>query len=237
MVVGVVLFLTLVICVAYLRSPQGRGKMGEWKVAKVISKSAQGRQYVLHNYIIGEKGKTSQIDHIVINPHGIFVIETKNYSGMIYGIDGQPRWTQVLLYGKIKHKLYNPVKQNETHVRRIGKVLTNLPIYSVVVFVQNNTENIHSDNVISLKQLKECLNTGRNVLSYAQMEESYNKLLGARSSVKSGVHTSNIVKRKRNLKKGICPSCGGMLILRNGKYGQFYGCSNYPKCKFIKKIE
>lgn len=33
----------------------------------------------------------------------------------------------------------------------------------------------------------------------------------------------------------ICPKCGGNLITRNGKYGEFIGCSNYPKCKYIKK--
>ena len=31
-----------------------------------------------------------------------------------------------------------------------------------------------------------------------------------------------------------CPECGGKLIVRNGKYGEFTGCSNYPKCKYIK---
>ncbi|MDD6393178.1 MAG: topoisomerase DNA-binding C4 zinc finger domain-containing protein [Prevotella sp.] len=34
---------------------------------------------------------------------------------------------------------------------------------------------------------------------------------------------------------GICPKCGGQLIKRNGKYGSFYGCSNYPNCKFTTK--
>jgi restriction system protein len=34
----------------------------------------------------------------------------------------------------------------------------------------------------------------------------------------------------------LCPKCGAKLVLRNGKYGDFYGCSGYPKCKFIKKI-
>ena len=39
--------------------------------------------------------------------------------------------------------------------------------------------------------------------------------------------------KSRNLiSKGVCPRCGGQLILRQGKYGSFYGCSNYPKCKF-----
>lgn len=34
----------------------------------------------------------------------------------------------------------------------------------------------------------------------------------------------------------ICPKCGGMLREVNGKFGKFLGCSNYPKCKFTKKI-
>jgi ribonuclease HI len=32
-----------------------------------------------------------------------------------------------------------------------------------------------------------------------------------------------------------CPNCNGKLMVRNGKFGKFYGCSNYPKCRFTKK--
>jgi ssDNA-binding Zn-finger/Zn-ribbon topoisomerase 1 len=46
---------------------------------------------------------------------------------------------------------------------------------------------------------------------------------------------SNIQKRKETINSGICPRCGGHLIRRQGKYGAFYGCSNYPKCKYIAK--
>ncbi|MEE0651535.1 MAG: topoisomerase DNA-binding C4 zinc finger domain-containing protein [Segatella copri] len=34
------------------------------------------------------------------------------------------------------------------------------------------------------------------------------------------------------MRQGVCPQCGGQLVLRNGRYGFFYGCSNFPKCKF-----
>ena len=37
--------------------------------------------------------------------------------------------------------------------------------------------------------------------------------------------------------KLVCEKCGGHLILRNGKYGDFYGCSNYPKCRYTKQIK
>ena len=35
----------------------------------------------------------------------------------------------------------------------------------------------------------------------------------------------------------ICPKCGGKLRIRNGKYGKFYGCSNYPNCEFTKPLK
>ena len=34
----------------------------------------------------------------------------------------------------------------------------------------------------------------------------------------------------------MCPECGGFLIRRKGKYGKFYGCTNYPKCKHTEQI-
>ena len=45
----------------------------------------------------------------------------------------------------------------------------------------------------------------------------------------------NIHRLQEKIDNNICPRCGGKLVLRNGKYGDFYGCENYPKCKFIKK--
>ena len=53
-------------------------------------------------------------------------------------------------------------------------------------------------------------------------------------------HISQIkeVKRKQeNINHNICPRCVSQLVIRNGKYGQFIGCSNYPKCKFTAKID
>lgn len=50
-------------------------------------------------------------------------------------------------------------------------------------------------------------------------------------------HKQNVKDRqyraKNLIRQGVCPQCGGQLVLRNGRYGSFYGCSNFPKCKFI----
>ena len=43
--------------------------------------------------------------------------------------------------------------------------------------------------------------------------------------------------KKQKEKSGMCPKCAGALVLRNGKYGKFYGCSNYPKCTYTAPVK
>ena len=50
-------------------------------------------------------------------------------------------------------------------------------------------------------------------------------------------HIKNIENYKRTLEDAPqCPLCSGKLIKRTGSYGEFYGCSNYPKCKYTRNI-
>ncbi|MBR4553013.1 MAG: topoisomerase DNA-binding C4 zinc finger domain-containing protein [Bacteroidaceae bacterium] len=43
---------------------------------------------------------------------------------------------------------------------------------------------------------------------------------------------NNVYRKNVATQQGKCPKCGGNLIFRNGKYGKFWGCSNYPKCTY-----
>ena len=106
LIVGVPIIYFLV--TSRLRSPEYRGKVGENRGKAVIGETIEGVQYVINDLFLERKGKSSQIDHIVINPRGVFVIETKNYSGVIYGSENQQEWTQVLYYGRSKNNIYNP---------------------------------------------------------------------------------------------------------------------------------
>lgn len=228
----IIIFAILAIIAALLRTPKVRGMIGEFIVKKVAGKTKEGEQYVINDLILEHDGKSSQIDHIVINPRGVFVIETKNYSGRIYGSETQHEWTQVLAYGKVKNKLYNPLKQNATHIYNVKRVIGDLPINSLVVFVQNNTKYITTPHVIPVRQLKKHLQTGENTLSVEKMKEVYDLLLINKSSISTNEHVKNIHIQQQEIRDGICPRCGGKLVLRKGKYGEFLGCSNYPKCKF-----
>jgi len=225
--------------IVFIRTPQGRGMVGELVVQIILGKTKEGEKYVINNLMLVDNGKSSQIDHILINQNGVFVIETKNYSGRIYGNENQQEWTQVLSYGRIKNKLYNPIKQNATHIFRLKKLLPQETyISSVVVFVQNNTKYIQAQGVLNLMQLAEYIRANNgHTLTLNEMSNVYDLLLKAKTecAVTNEEHIAKIQLMKENIQNNICPRCGGNLVERNGKYGEFYGCENYPKCKFIKK--
>ena len=46
---------------------------------------------------------------------------------------------------------------------------------------------------------------------------------------------NNVYRKNVATQQGKCPRCGGNLVFRNGKYGKFWGCSNYPKCTYTHK--
>lgn len=234
----IVIFIILVFCLTvYLKHPTTRGKQGERRVRRVVGETVEGEKYVIHDLILDKgNGKTAQIDHIVINSRGVFVIETKNLSGNIYGSENHGQWTQVLANGRVKNKLYNPLKQNATHVYHVRRLLGNLPVHSLVVFVQNNTAYINAENVIPLTDLNYRLWCGVSVLSAEQMRWAYDTLSSRASAASAEEHVQNVLTQQEELRQGICPRCGGKLILRYGKYGAFYGCSNFPQCKFRKTL-
>ncbi len=84
--------------------------------------------------------KLAQIDCLAINETGIFVFESKDYSGWIYGHGDRHQWTQVLNFGKEKHQFYNPIKQNARHIAALETCCdSNWQIYSVIVFSREAT--------------------------------------------------------------------------------------------------
>ena len=235
----IILFALIIIGLVFLKTPSGRGWLGEFWVKLVIGNTEPGTSYVINDCKIRvSEDKTTQIDHIVINTNGVFVIETKNYSGRIYGQESQQEWTQVLSYGKVKNKIYNPIKQNKTHVYNVSQVIgTTVPIFSAVVFVQGNVQYINADGVYTLSGLKRLLKNGSAKLTEAQMEEIYTKLSAVNDrTITKSEHIHNIYNLQNNLSNNICPRCGKKLVIRNGKNGSFMGCENYPKCKFTKNI-
>lgn len=188
--------------------------------------------------------RTTQIDHIVVSNYGIFVIETKNYKGWIIGNEFDDYWTQIIF--KRKEKLYNPIKQNFGHIQALKSVLNefgDVNYISIVAFttkadlkVTANTDVVYTVNL--LKTIRKYCN---EIISDSVKEQIYNKLLSLnidnKENRKEHIHAirNNLAEKYKKVSDNICPECGGKLVLRNGKYGQFKGCSNYPKCRFTLK--
>lgn len=248
-VISVIIFVLLLGLVAVYKirydNPQARGKRGENRVANILQLCCVSEHdRVLNDTILynPQNDNSSQIDHILICSHGVFIVETKNYSGMVYGSDSQREWVQFLAGGNVKNTFYSPVKQNATHVYLVRTILgKQVPVHGLVVFVQGNIGNIHSAYVYSPGGLRQYLLSVREeppVLTPEQQDKIYRNLCEYRDghAVSQEEHLTNIYKKQAAIASGICPRCGGNLVLRKGKYGQFYGCSNYPKCKFTKQL-
>ena len=122
-------------------TPITRGEWSERRVILYLLKESINPKAIFHDlYIQKPSGEYTQIDVVVATKAGIIVFEVKDYSGWIFGNEHQKYWTQLLAYGKEKHRFYNPVMQNAGHIKTIRKCLPQnpgIPIYSVIVFFGN----------------------------------------------------------------------------------------------------
>lgn len=150
-----------------------KGLYGEFLIFEELEK-AQGYNKILSNlYLPRKDGSTTEIDLIVINQYGIYVVESKNYSGKIYGKEQYKFWNQYT--NRSKNKFYNPVWQNNLHVNALKNVLNPdelEAVHSLIVFsnrsnidkVEVNKPNIR---IIQRKNLLETLNSDRFTLKKA----------------------------------------------------------------------
>ncbi|MDW0110744.1 NERD domain-containing protein [Sporosarcina aquimarina] len=270
-----------------LKRPAIRGVIGEWKVNRRLAKLGGDYRVFADLYVPNGEGGTTQVDHIVTSTKGIFVIETKHYSGWIFGSDRQKNWTQVIY--KRKEKLYNPIWQNFGHIQSLKGYLNNenLDIHSIIAFSSDAKlkfkEPFETAHVIHANELnKVIIKFGDNVLSEAELKrinDLLEQLVFTDRLEKRQVKKAHLefVKRKQFSQKpsklnqpkvnasamksesnkpiplakletavtveesanslGDCPRCASELVQRRGKYGEFVGCSAYPKCRFTLKKE
>jgi restriction system protein len=123
-----------------LRLPAVKGWFGKKSIMLLFRLHLpRDTHQVYHNVTLPTEDGSTQIDHIVVSPFGIFCIETKNMRGWIYGSEKQAKWTQVI-YRK-KTAFQNPLRQNYKHTETLRTLLDFPPeaVHSVVVFVGDST--------------------------------------------------------------------------------------------------
>lgn len=119
--------------------PMIKGKFGELAVNVHVKLYLKEPKYILLNDLTlpDGQGSTTQIDHILLSPNGIFVIETKNYKGWIFGGERQKMWTQKIY--KKSYQFRNPIHQNYKHMKVLESVLSDIVspefMHSIIVFM------------------------------------------------------------------------------------------------------
>lgn len=234
----------IIVCILakYIESANFKGKSGEKMVAERLE-ILDGDKYIINNIMINDNGKSRQIDHIAITEYGVFVIETKNYNGDIYGKETSNTWKQYL--NKKCFQFKNPIHQNYGHLEivkhHIGDITQN--IYSVIVFIRRC--RLHVDAVTPViyeDQLVKYIRNKEKVLSKNKIDEIYqiileNQITNEQTIKEHNYNVKKYVEYKNELaEQEVCPRCYGKLVKRTGKKGEFYGCSNFPKCRYTKQI-
>ncbi len=235
----------MIIILIVLNSPTIKGKIGEKSISSKLGKLDKDNYIVLNDITIPKStGGTTQIDHIVVSAYGIFVIETKNYRGWITGNERDEYWRQTIY--KRKERLYNPLRQNFAHVKSLEALLNEyqglkfIPIVSFSVRadlkVKVTSEVVYSTQLLrTIRKYRDIVLPQEDLQSIADKIASVN--MTSRQTNKAHVREIKqaVTQKEYMLSNDICPKCESKLVERNGKYGKFTGCSNYPKCRFIVK--
>lgn len=134
------LMITLVVLTSILKRPWVKGMIGEFMVNTLARLYlAKDKYHVIKDVTLATDDGTTQIDHIIVSRYGVFVIETKNMKGWIFGSAHQKTWTQKIY--KHSSKFQNPLHQNYKHVKTLEGLLS-IPasaIHSLVVFIGSAT--------------------------------------------------------------------------------------------------
>jgi len=237
----------VLLVITIIKASWFKGVLGEASVQVLARIRLPSETYhAIHNVTLPTQDGTTQIDHIFVSRFGIFVIETKNMKGWIFGGDDQAQWTQIIFKKSVKFQ--NPLRQNYKHVRALEFVLDVPPetIHSVVVFVGESTfktpmpTNVArgGDYVSYIKSFCEL------VLSELEVQHVVSQIKSARlepSRVARRQHVGLLKARDDPSVERKCPNCGSRMVLRTAKRGanagnQFWGCSAYPKCRVIQNV-
>ena len=232
-----------------LLRPYLNGIVGELRVAHLLKRLPKEEYTVFNDLVLVTNYGTTQIDHVVISTNGIFVIETKNYKGHIYGGEMSENWRQ-FIKGK-KTIIQNPIRQNKIHVNAIKDIIKSeipfLVVQSIIAFSNRSKISVSSTRdcfVVHYKELIPLITSFKTPIMMLEEKEKIVSVIDLENIVGRKARREHIKQvkaqmenREHSINVGFCPYCGSKLVLRcQGKDKPFIGCSNYPSCNYIHKI-
>ncbi|MAB25692.1 NERD domain-containing protein [Pseudomonas neustonica] len=240
-------FIPAVLLISLLKTPWFKGYIGELLVRLFAHWQLDKRVYQrLHNVTLNTPDGTTQIDHVFLSPYGIFVLETKNMSGWIFGSEKQAQWTQKLY--KRSFKFQNPLRQNYKHLKAIEATLGLNPqhLHSVITFVGGSTfkTELPANVTQGIGFIRYIKSFQQRVFSEAEVAAMLKALQTGRRAPTLATHREHLQNLKRRsdpTAERQCPKCGSALVIRTRKTGgnigqQFWGCSGFPKCRTMQSL-
>ena len=241
----------LLFLLVFLKSPFMKGFLGEFLVNLAAKFFLDKNSYRLFkNVTLPTEEGTTQIDHVIVSRYGVFVIETKNMKGWIFGSPQQKTWTQKIY--RHTNKFQNPLHQNYKHTQALQSALAIDPgkVFSLVVFIGDSTfKTPMPDNVVYAGgYIRFITSKTQPILSDSEVLALCAKIETGRlkPSIKTHRehvrHVKEIVEEKQRPIDDIsCPKCGKPMVLRivrngNSQGKQFWGCSGFPQCRTIRQI-
>ena len=245
-----ILLLTVGVLVALIiyRLVTSAGDMGEHVVARRLRWLPRGQYFIINDLMLAKNnGNTTQIDHVVVSPYGIFVIETKNIYGYIHGVDRSKTWCS--LWRNRDLEFDNPVLQNNAHINALAEKIGKYDFISIIAFSNNATlqTTVYDAYVMYWSQIRRFIRQFKEpLMTVEEAEKVYRRLLAlnikdkdtrkqhpARARLNKNNYETSL---RESIEMGRCPRCGERLVRRNSKHGPFYGCTNYPACTYTHPI-
>lgn len=170
---------------SFISIASNKGAYGEYLICKELKNLPGEKRWLYNLYLPKDNEHTTEIDVIMVHSSGIYVFESKNYSGWIFGTETQRTWTQSFYAGgnKKKQHFYNPIMQNKLHVEALNKQLNVFPgiVYHSLILFSDRCE---------LKQLN--LSSGQH--SVLHRREAYNEIM-QRISMTGEIFAADKVQR------------------------------------------
>lgn len=170
--------------IGFFKTIFNKGHYGEYLLYRKIKKVIDIDNIFLNTYLPSEARdiENTEIDIIALSSKNIYCFEMKNYKGKIFGFREEYRWTQVLKNRK-EYIFYNPLRQNEGHVKALETNLNvdrNLIVPIVVFSNKADISSVTTGGVIKLKEVKnylmECELRSYDRFGEAQLEKYRTKL-------------------------------------------------------------
>ncbi|WP_270805850.1 nuclease-related domain-containing protein [Aeromonas sp. QDB62] len=190
--------LPLLLIGTLIKTPRFKGMIGEAFINLGIRLFLDKREYhLLKDVTLPTPQGTTQIDHVIVSRFGLFVIETKNIKGWIFGNPAHKSWAQQLY--RRRHTFQNPLRQNYLHLMTLKSLLglADHQLHSIIYFIGDCTfKTPMPDNVMNRGLIRYIKGKTTPVLTPAEVNRVIDTIQRGRLAANWQTHKQHVAQLK-----------------------------------------